>query len=68
MTTPWLRLAPLALACLSAGCATGFMGTAPSTRPGSVFVVGHKGGYDAIWSCPTSGPPQECKQVEVDEK
>lgn len=55
----------LALALSSAGCATQFMGTAPSAAPGKTYVVGSTNSKAAVWLCPTGGG--DCKEVDVGE-
>jgi hypothetical protein len=51
------------LATSSAGCATYFNGSAPTTSPQKAYVVGSKANRAQVWLCPTTGG--DCQEVEV---
>ena len=56
----------MALAVGGTACSTAALGSAPA-KDGSIFVVGMKAGYSAVWLCPAQPGKGECKKVDVEE-
>jgi hypothetical protein len=49
------------------GCATQFLGSAPSPLSGRAYVVGQHDGQATVWLCPIDRAHGECMPVDVEE-